>query len=404
MFFFGDDCVLLFFFLSIFITDIADIIDIADIADTATMTTPYPRGKKQEHRPASYEEYEQTLPDRLRLQARRILQPVLALFPHSHTQPGLFRRPLPRSLPRIQKRPAAVLAVVVLWLLWKLLGRAVEDGDFVPGSVGQTSSHQWPNNGYHANLPALPTRIQAHDPFIGRGAAHSAETMLEYFVAYGKLPIGHGVDLSMYRSIDGLYFWVNGSDPRHALARAFYSNSAENHFMVPPQLSTAFKEGLSDVTFWDIGLQTAPDTSDDVVEFGEEEEHAKIQPSAKTLQNTNNRFRDNGEFRYSLRSARMHFGRSLRTQHVVTTDFWATGFPNPDVNDHPDNGPDGTEMYETIIEEWRASFPDEEEPGSSLHGPTFAIEGGLKRVSQYPQWMDSAVQERSRNIRFHNGE
>lgn len=135
------------------------------------------------------------------------------------------------------------------------------------------------------------------------------------------------------------------------------------------------------------------------------------------------RFRDNDELLYSLRSAHTHLGRFLRTYHVISTDFWAGGQPDPGsaagngINDQDNAANEASTKTRTSPS--NTSPPDVPVAvGASASGfvqPTFAaaasmvqvnskseegegkqfshhfrVEGGRWREGQVPQWLDTS--------------
>lgn len=249
--------------------------------------------------------------------------------------------------------------------------------------------------------PVIRQNLESKQVILPPIASHiklNQKGILEDFLAYGKLQEG-SIDLSLYNQIDGVWLWVNGTDPRHALARSFYAY-APTGFAVTPfgrsgviherlwpdeDVSTEFSELDHDTS----GTSSTSELSTTVTKDGADVllPEAKVDGalSRKQLQNTNNRFRDNGELQYALRSARMWLGSSLRTQHLITTDFWPRGFPHPTASA---NSTFGLHGYQQILEEWHLSSSDEKVPGESAFSTTFPAEfRDLKRQGQYPQWI-----------------
>ena len=119
-----------------------------------------------------------------------------------------------------------------------------------------------------------------------------SELALDVWVSKGRLPSSSSsdnVDLSSYTRIDGITFWVNGSDPHHKAARIQYANNL-TRIDYPPSRRIQRREEDRD----------------------------------KELQNTDQRYREQNELLYSLRSSRMNL-EGLGTLHVVATDYWNDG-------------------------------------------------------------------------------
>ncbi|PSR92032.1 hypothetical protein BD289DRAFT_196145 [Coniella lustricola] len=167
--------------------------------------------------------------------------------------------------------------------------------------------------------PRHPIAIKSHLEFLEDKGRY-----LEAWVARGE--ILDGLDLSKHDHIDGLWSWVNGSDTRHAAAKAFFSED--------PGRPKLFSES-----------------------------------------DTAARYRDNDELRYSLRSATAALGKYLRTIHVMSTDFWPTGLPS--YQDH-------AEQLRRISEGMNIS----KTTAYSGQSDAFHIETGLLRYGQIPQWLD----------------
>ncbi|PWN53680.1 hypothetical protein IE53DRAFT_383813 [Violaceomyces palustris] len=270
---------------------------------------------------------------------------------------------------------------------------------------GASYGSSWPIEGYSAKLPSLVPRIKSYD-----GLLETRGEVLDTFISQGRVALGSVVDLSEHSKIDGLWFYVNGSDPRHALARQFYVNRPDNFFISP---ETSLPDG--------VGTWDGPVTNEEEegIEFGDEPEgedpeasgsekkesdvkgqqpgfakrkgSPKLEKRAsfnKQMQNTNNRFRDNGELKYSLRSARQYFGNSLGTQHLVTTDFWQNGFPDPSSTDGSELS--GSDSYQKVYSEWKNGKVSEELPGETMESDVLSVEGGLKRNGQLPQWLNTS--------------
>lgn len=261
--------------------------------------------------------------------------------------------------------------------------------------------------------------VLAYAPLASEDSGSSADA-LDVWLAQGELPFGLTLDPAAAR-IDGLWFWINGSDVRHRLARAYYAAQPEHHAAVPethaadePEAAVwvpSAAERDADVKR-ELGIE--PHSGDRSgaeffdAEAPEEELRAPDDGSsedaaAQGLQNTANRFRDSDEvsravlrvslgltlrqLRFSLRSARAAFGDALGTQHVVSTDFWPSGLPRADVDD-------GLELcdsdaYQQAFLEWAEdATQDEAHPGASLQKVVLRDSGGLVRHGQVPQWLN----------------
>ncbi|KAF3769366.1 hypothetical protein M406DRAFT_75846 [Cryphonectria parasitica EP155] len=166
--------------------------------------------------------------------------------------------------------------------------------------------------------PRRPMPINSHLEFLRDKGKY-----LEAWVARGE--VLDGMDLGEHDHIDGLWSWVNGSDPRHAAARRFFSDD--------PSTPKLFSES-----------------------------------------DTAARFRDNDELRYSLRSATAGLGGYLRTIHLMSTDFWPSGLPS--YQEH-------TEQLQRLSEGINVTA------NTVLHGQSdaFHIENGMVRYGQIPQWL-----------------
>lgn len=192
------------------------------------------------------------------------------------------------------------------------------------------------------NLPRRPQPLLTQAALLQNNAAY-----IEAWVARGEvLP---GLDFSDHATVDGLWFWVNGSDARHHAARNFYAQS-------PGRMNLA--EG------WQASLRARP--------------LGKSLSARAPLQNAENRFREHDELRYSLRSAKKALGRYLRTSHLVTTDFWPSGLPQQKAPSSPSSA---------VAEQSKAS-PRIVTSKSSGRSDVFHIEAGLRRHGQLPQWLD----------------
>lgn len=119
-------------------------------------------------------------------------------------------------------------------------------------------------------------------------------------------------------------FRLNGSDPRHRAALEFFEND--------PTESSPFPGADSD-----------------------------------------SRFRENDELRYSLRSAKAALGGFLRTSHLVSADYWPSGLP--------DGLSSGNISHHSEL--WTTAEDDEFGRSDVFH-----IETGLIRFGQVPQWLD----------------
>lgn len=378
-------------------------------------------------------------------------------------------------------RVGALLSLCTLLLL-RLFTRAPSSGRIHPHQLTHSSI-----------LPpvfqALPA-VKAHDQLLKRPSYLDGHSILEFFYVTGQLPsqpANDRLDMSLHRTIDGVWFWVNGSDPRHALSRAYYAE-APSHFYVVPPMRDEVKRRLGIDSTWHFddrrinsygykhdwgnqeqvhhgitpdsdyteqspinkgqlqekkGLQDTNsklDSDANALLAGKESEgklhqnnkgsqetnldrkqtneergstrHKLEKRSKQALQNTNNRFRDNGELKYSLRSAEMHFGPSLGTQHIVTTDFWPNGYPdpNPEVS-HASLI--NSQEYSGVLQEWSETSNGEKEPGDLSFSPNITIEGGLIRRGQFPQWINTSAESISfgdnaklgkSKLRIHHGE
>jgi len=101
-------------------------------------------------------------------------------------------------------------------------------------------------------------------------------------------------DFSNHTRLDGVTFWVNGSDPRHKAARSHFSKNVTQIDRRPFYQSSS--RHLS--------------------------KRNKILNAIQGLQNTDNRFREQNELLYSLRSAKESLQENLGTLHVISTDYW----------------------------------------------------------------------------------
>lgn len=214
------------------------------------------------------------------------------------------------------------------WTLGSLIGSMSAQS-----SLTQSSRHL---------LPKRPQPLKSQDPFLQDNAKY-----LEAWVARGEvLP---GLDLSGEAYIDGLWFWVNGSDPRHAAARSFYAQD-------PHRIDVG--EGIVRHPHGHKVMQASrPQTAAD----------------SSGLQNVESRFREHDELRYSLRSAKAALGDYLRTSHVVSTDFWPSGRSEAEAG----VGTVEDVAHKRIIQLERIG-----------HSDVFSVEDGLLRVGQLPQWLN----------------
>ncbi|UZJ55218.1 hypothetical protein CBS101457_004538 [Exobasidium rhododendri] len=114
--------------------------------------------------------------------------------------------------------------------------------------------------------------------------------------------------------MDGITFWVNGSDPRHQSARARFAADAGT-IDYPPMRSS----------------QRPPPSNCSALPYQSKRGLEKRKSNLKTkdvsnrlvnLQNEDKRFRDQNELLYSLRSAKTSLKDNLGTLHIVSTDFW----------------------------------------------------------------------------------
>jgi hypothetical protein len=149
--------------------------------------------------------------------------------------------------------------------------------------------------------------------------ADSSADALDVWLAQGELPFGLSLDPAAAR-IDGLWFWINGSDVRHRLARAYYAAQPEHHAAVPHAHAAGLAAG-PEAAVW---VPSAAERDDDVkrelgIEQGEEsseqffdaeapDEGAQVSDdgsgedaAALSLQNTANRFRDSDEVSQAAR-------------------------------------------------------------------------------------------------------
>lgn len=131
-------------------------------------------------------------------------------------------------------------------------------------------------------LPNGLVGFASHEPFT--------TAALDRWVASGTLPSMGQLDFSNHTRLDGITFWVNGSDPRHMAARAHFATNT-SRIDLPARLTKRFNPFR-----W-----------------------------LASLQNDDKRFRENNELLYNLRSAVDSLGGHLGTLHLVSTDYWNTG-------------------------------------------------------------------------------
>lgn len=210
-----------------------------------------------------------------------------------------------------------------------------------------------PSTSSAIQLNRRPQPLRMHDPFLAEEAKY-----LDAWVSRGEiLP---GLDLSAQNTIDGLWFWVNGSDPRHHAARNFYSPDPYRTNVAEPRAERG-------------GTLAARSL-------------ARRGTAGASGSNSENRFREHDELRYSLRSAKAALGDALRTSHLITTDFWPSGKPEVEAAL-------ADAASATIVDANLAPIPVASGaqvafvPGSG-RSDVLEIETGLTRYGQLPQWLD----------------
>jgi hypothetical protein len=182
-----------------------------------------------------------------------------------------YRQYTETRIPRHRNRLVAIVVIITV----------------VAASLASISSHrskQTRKDKARSALPEWPL------PFT-TDAAFSEEA-LDMWISQGRLPStlsSDKVDLSSYTRIDGITFWVNGSDPHHRAARNKYADQVDR-IDYPPSRRI----------------------------------HRREMDRDKELQNTDQRYREQNELLYSLRSSRMNL-EGLGTMHVVATDYWNDG-------------------------------------------------------------------------------
>lgn len=148
----------------------------------------------------------------------------------------------------------------------------------------------------YSALPDWPLAVQSHESFT--------DAAMERWVGKGQLT---KIDLSKHARLDGVTFWVNGTDLRHQAARDHYA------------------QNQSDIDY-------RPKPGNDLNNDGNQlvKRSKKILNIIQGLQNDDNRFREQNELLYSLRSAKESLQNHLRTMHVISTDYWDNGLKRDD--------------------------------------------------------------------------
>lgn len=258
------------------------------------------------------------------------------------------------------------------------------------------------DSGNHAStrkaLPSRPIWVESHRALFKAGA-------LVDWISQGE--INGRVDLSSHSRVDGIWTWVNGtssvdlttpveveeakalsfsmtsfffsfqspislqpgSDPRHILSRQFYA-SDPHRIALPPN------DHLSDKS---LSPPRPSRPSNPNPPFAPLRQILGL-PDNNKLQNTDSRFRDNGELLFSLRSAQMYLGDHLGTMHVLSTDFWEGGKPEGEslvLLPQPET---------SSIEARTAAFSRKEL--TEQRSDRFLVEGEWERLGQVPQWLD----------------
>ncbi|PWN20209.1 hypothetical protein BCV69DRAFT_283088 [Microstroma glucosiphilum] len=228
--------------------------------------------------------------------------------------------------------------------------------------VGTESSSQTVASTHRAGLPRRPIPIQSHLEFLKDDGKY-----LEAWVARGE--VLDGLSFSEHTKLDGLWNWVNGSDPRHSLGRAHFAQDPTRAVVPPTEVDAASSQVINGVIS---SLEARSHTST---------VRKSLMASAADLrlQNLDSRFREHDELRYSLRSAKASLGKWLRTSHVVSTDFWPAGLP---------------EGSDAQLSSRATKFSSRQARRDSLaislgQSDVFHVEGGLTRYGQLPQWLDT---------------
>jgi hypothetical protein len=139
----------------------------------------------------------------------------------------------------------------------------------------------------YSALPDYPLPLKSYQSF-------NVQSM-DHWISTGTLPNDNIPDFSNHTKLDGVTFWVNGSDPRHKAARFHFSKNVTRIDRRPFYQSSKSR------------LLT---------------KRNEILNAIQGLQNTDNRFREHNELLYSLRSAKESLQGDLGTLHVISTDYW----------------------------------------------------------------------------------
>lgn len=208
----------------------------------------------------------------------------------------------------------------------------------------------------YSALPEWPFAIKSHESFT--------EAAMEIWVEKGKID---KTDLSNHTRLDGITFWVNGTDPRHQAARDHYAQNRS-----------------------DIDYRPRPDsnTNDNVKLVMKRSK--KILNIIQGLQNDDNRFREQNELLYSLRSAKESLQNHLRTMHVISTDYWDNGLNHENgVQDRIFEGRRGQLPYWLNTTSESVAFGNQskkETPQIRLHHDWETFAPMVETTESLPQW------------------
>lgn len=214
-----------------------------------------------------------------------------------------------------------------------------------------------------ASLPRRPVPVQSHLELL-----KDDEKYLEAWIARGEiLP---GLNLEPYDVIDGVWFWVNGTDPRHHAARDYFAQdpgrTTTPYISLPEQNNKGLNRFLAKF------LRPGSEPSAKTEQYQRYRRDWGRPKPVDHLQNTERRFREHDELKYSLRSAKWALGDKLRTSHLISTDFWPNGKP----------GGGQLENSSSIAAQQMQNARD------GLATDIFHIETGLVRFGQLPQWLN----------------
>jgi hypothetical protein len=189
----------------------------------------------------------------------------------------------------------ALLLIVSLFnILQKLISPGLPSLDISLGPDVERSKCCSERLAYVPRDDVLP--IHAHEAFRD---SH----IIEQWIADGELV--KDVDLSSHVRIDAVTTWVNGSDPRHVANRLIFAQQ-------PAFVNT------------EIALTEALRNHTAELESGVVKD---VQAHNIAIQNSDNRYREFDELRYSVRSTRMSLAHHLGTHHIISTDFWKSNQP-----------------------------------------------------------------------------